>query len=170
VSKWFDSGQLRGYRIPGSKDRRIPVEQLIVFMRAHDMPLNGLESGQKRVLVCDADSAIAQAIRNALIEQGDYEVTTASSAFEAGALTYEMQPNVLILDTTLRDVSPRAISRFVRSREELQGICLIGMSLGMTDGQGQALLQDGFDSYIGKPFETRSLIRLIEERTAATAS
>ena len=23
VSKWFDSGQIEGYRIPGSKDRRI---------------------------------------------------------------------------------------------------------------------------------------------------
>ena len=32
VSKWFDSGQLRGYRIPGSKDRRIPVQQLVRFM------------------------------------------------------------------------------------------------------------------------------------------
>jgi len=35
VSKWFDSGQLRGYRIPGSKDRRIPVAQLVRFMKAH---------------------------------------------------------------------------------------------------------------------------------------
>ncbi len=31
VSKWFDSGQLRGYRIPGSKDRRIPVANLVKF-------------------------------------------------------------------------------------------------------------------------------------------
>ena len=28
VSKWFDSGALHGYRIPGSKDRRIPLNQL----------------------------------------------------------------------------------------------------------------------------------------------
>ena len=27
VSKWFDSGQLQGYRIPGSKDRRICDER-----------------------------------------------------------------------------------------------------------------------------------------------
>jgi excisionase family DNA binding protein len=26
VSKWFDSGRLKGYRIPGSQDRRIPRE------------------------------------------------------------------------------------------------------------------------------------------------
>lgn len=38
VSKWFDSGRLRGYRIPGSQDRRIPRERLVEFMTAHDMP------------------------------------------------------------------------------------------------------------------------------------
>lgn len=38
VSKWFDSGRLRGYRIPGSQDRRIPREQLIKFLKDHDMP------------------------------------------------------------------------------------------------------------------------------------
>ena len=38
VCKWFDSGELRGYRIPGSRDRRIPVGELIRFMKAHRMP------------------------------------------------------------------------------------------------------------------------------------
>ena len=45
VSKWFDSGALHGYRIPGSKDRRIPLNQLIRFMKQHGMPLNGLMTG-----------------------------------------------------------------------------------------------------------------------------
>ena len=40
VSKWFDSGILAGYRIPGSRDRRIPLEDLIHFLKSHDMPLN----------------------------------------------------------------------------------------------------------------------------------
>ena len=39
VSKWFDSGRLRGYRIPGSQDRRIPREYLIKFLKEHGMPL-----------------------------------------------------------------------------------------------------------------------------------
>ena len=33
VSKWFDSGRLKGYRIPGSQDRRIPREYLIKFLK-----------------------------------------------------------------------------------------------------------------------------------------
>lgn len=37
VSKWFDSGRLKGYRIPGSQERCIPREYLKNFQigRAH---------------------------------------------------------------------------------------------------------------------------------------
>ena len=42
VSKWFDSGRLRGYRIPGSQDRRIPRVQLVLFMKDNGIPLGEL--------------------------------------------------------------------------------------------------------------------------------
>ena len=42
VSRWFDSGKLRGYRIPGSQDRRIPREHLIRFLTENGMPLGDL--------------------------------------------------------------------------------------------------------------------------------
>lgn len=43
VGKWFDSGRLKGYRIPGSQIRRIPREHLIKFLKEHGMPLGDLE-------------------------------------------------------------------------------------------------------------------------------
>ena len=39
VSKWFDSGRLKGYRLPGSQDRRIPREELYNFLTEHGMPI-----------------------------------------------------------------------------------------------------------------------------------
>jgi len=33
--KWFDCGSLRGYRIPGSTERRVPHTNLIRFMEDH---------------------------------------------------------------------------------------------------------------------------------------
>src|SRR5687768_11242767 len=60
VSKWFDSGALRGYRIPGSKDRRIPLNQLIRFMKQHGMPLNGLMTGCTRILIVDDEQDIVE--------------------------------------------------------------------------------------------------------------
>jgi len=39
VCRWFDSGKLRGYRIPGSKNRRILLSGLIRFMKEQNMPM-----------------------------------------------------------------------------------------------------------------------------------
>jgi excisionase family DNA binding protein len=39
VSKWFDAGRLRGYRVPGSQDRRIPREALVAFLTDHGIGL-----------------------------------------------------------------------------------------------------------------------------------
>ena len=39
VHKWFDTGLLKGYRIPGSRDRRIPIAELKWFMEANNMPM-----------------------------------------------------------------------------------------------------------------------------------
>jgi len=38
VSIWFDNGLLGGYRIPGSRDRRIPIPELARFMKAYNIP------------------------------------------------------------------------------------------------------------------------------------
>jgi len=39
----FDSGQLKGYRLPGSRDRRIPREALLRFMEENGIPTDGLD-------------------------------------------------------------------------------------------------------------------------------
>lgn len=44
VSKWFDSGRLKGYRIEGCQVRRIPRENLIEFLALHGM--TPLEEGE----------------------------------------------------------------------------------------------------------------------------
>ena len=59
VSKWFDTGRLKGYRIPGSQDRRIPRDCLIKFLKDHKMPLGELEDETKaKVLIVAQDQVL----------------------------------------------------------------------------------------------------------------
>jgi DNA-binding response OmpR family regulator len=140
------------------------MEQLVRFMRAHDMPLDGLDDGNTRVLVLDGDASWAATVREALNAEGGFKSMTADNAFEAGSALSEFDPHVLLLDTELTDVTPRKISRFIRSISDRQETCLIGTGFEMTEATGQALLQDGFDGYLIKPFELHELTGLIESR------
>lgn len=44
VSAWMDSGRLKGYRIPGTAQRRIPAEYLIKFCNEHGIPVEAVEA------------------------------------------------------------------------------------------------------------------------------
>lgn len=169
VSKWFDTGQLRGYRIPGSKDRRIPLQQLVRFMKAHGIPLNGLETGQTRVLIVENEPDLVELLRRALREEAGYDVQVADGGFEAGVAAHSFRPHVMVVDVSLEDVDSHQICRHVRRNADLQGIRMIAVSAAMTEGHGQALLQEGFDAYLTKPFEIRQLVAAIED-TVAVAS
>lgn len=166
VSKWFDAGQLRGYRIPGSKDRRIPVEQLVRFMKAHGMPLHGLETGQTRVLVVEEEQDLLQLLKTALAEEAGYDVRAASSAFEAGVEAGVFKPHVVLVDVSLPGVSGAQLSRYLRSHPDLQGTKLIAVTADLTQGRTQALRQEGFDGCLRKPFEVRQVVSAIEDAVA----
>lgn len=162
VSKWFDSGQLRGYRIPGSKDRRIPVSNLRKFMKSHGIPMDGLMSGGTRVLIVDADEEVTNALKTILSEQTNYEVRITTSAFGAGLECERFRPHVVLLDLHLSDGGDcRAIVKMLQGNEDL-ATKIIGMSGKLTDGQAAQLKHQGFDSALRKPFSVRQVIDAIE--------
>jgi len=165
VSKWFDSGSLKGYRIPGSKDRRIPIRELMAFMKAHNIPMDGLASGQTRVLVVDDDKEVIDVLTRVLAEQTNYEVRAATTAFEAGLAAHSFRPHVLLLDLHLGDGDASQVVKVLQSSEDLQITRVIAMSGKLTDGQAHALHGQGFESFLRKPFQVRTVVEAIEAAT-----
>ena len=166
VSKWFDSGQLKGYRIPGSKDRRIPLSNLIKFMKDHHIPLDGVQSGRTRVLIVDSQSEIVDVLQQVLGEQANYEVFTAHSGFVAGIECEKARPHVMLLDMHLDDVKGQDVLKQIRSNPDLQLTKVVAMSGKLTEGQASHLLNSGFDGYLKKPFHVRQAIEAIEDANA----
>ncbi|MFN0011195.1 MAG: response regulator [Phycisphaerales bacterium] len=165
VSKWFDTGSLKGYRIPGSKDRRIPVSHLVRFMKAHGIPLDGMVSGRTRVLVVDDEKDIVEVLQKVLTEQANYEVRTALSGFGAGLECERFKPHVLLLDIHLGEGDSRAVTDMIRGSDDLQLTKVVAMSGKLTDGQLSGLRQQGFDGVLKKPFQVRQVIEAIEQCT-----
>jgi excisionase family DNA binding protein len=163
VSKWFDTGKLRGYRIPGSKDRRIPLQQLVRFMRTHGIPLNGLDTGVTRVLLVESDQGISDLLSTALAREAGYDVQIARTAFEAGAMAEAFKPQVLLLDVDLPGLSGRETVNAIRDIQDLATAKLIALSSSASNGHVEAFRQQGFDAALAKPFEVSQAVRTIEE-------
>ena len=87
IIRCFDSGRLDGFRIPGSKFRRIPRLNLVKFMKENGIPLDNLDSGKKKILIVDDDAEIVELMVDVLARDGRFEIKTASSGYDAGILT-----------------------------------------------------------------------------------
>ncbi len=167
VTKWFDSGQLRGYRIPGSKDRRIPVTQLIRFMRQNNMPLDGmLHFTKTRILIVDDEGDIVDMLRDLLSQQTTYDVHVARNGFEAGVAAEKIKPHVILLDINLGDINGRDVCKLVRMNPELQMTKVIAMSGRLTDDEGAVLMKEGFEGFLKKPFTVQLVIQAVEDAVA----
>jgi len=166
VSKWFDTGQLKGYRIPGSKDRRIPVSELIRFMKANNMPAPALPVGKIRVLIVNSNGGAASALAETLRTKADYEVQTANSNFETGTIAQKFAPHVLLVSLLAESIDATSICKSIRTNEDLQTIRIIALANQLSDSESAALLQKGFDGSISNSDDTGEIIKKIEEATA----
>jgi excisionase family DNA binding protein len=166
VSKWFDSGQIEGYRIPGSKDRRIPVQSLMKFMQEHGIPLDGLMAGNTRVLIVDSDNDVVNTLERVFSEQTEYSVHACTSPFSAGVECERFRPHVMLFDLSFCGDDYSLFTKGFRIGEEMQSTKIIAMSGRLTDGQITRLTCSGFDGVLRKPFTVRQVIDSIENAVA----
>jgi two-component system, OmpR family, response regulator len=163
IIRCFDNGRLRGFRVPGSKFRRIPREALIQFMKENDIPLDQLDVGKKRVLVVDDDPAIVEMLVELLERDGRFEVQTAATGFEAGLRTKDFHPDVMVLDYMLPDVNGNLVVKSIRADASLADVRIIIVSGVVSREDVEALLACGADDFLQKPFSIEQLVRRIME-------
>jgi two-component system, OmpR family, response regulator RpaA len=157
VSKWFDSGRLKGYRIPGSQDRRIPREQLIRFLKEHGMPLGELEEEEwHKVLLIGTEKLFNDRIKELLPENEDYKFQYANSGFEAGMLAGNFQPDTIIIDLGLGRAESIQIVARLRADETHTGTLIVGLA-SEDEAAPEQLSQHGFNDIFKKPFDVALL-------------
>jgi excisionase family DNA binding protein len=158
IIRCFDSGQLKGFRVPGSRFRRIPRDQLFAFMKNNGIPTEALESGKRKVLIVDDDQDLIELFQEVFEADGRFDIRTANNGFDAGMLVREFRPDLVILDIMLPDINGREVCQRVRSDRTLDDVRIICIS-GMVDADKVADLRTaGADDFLQKPFEAERLL------------
>ena len=166
IIRCFDSGQLDGFRVPGSKFRRIPRKALMKFMTDNKIPLDGLGSDKIRVLVVDDDEQIIELFVDVLEDRHEFEVATATTGYDAGVVTQEFKPDIVVLDYMLPDINGNVVCRTIRDNPDLAHIKILIISGMAHPNEVEMLMQAGADDYIKKPFNIEKVIERMLEMVA----
>ena len=157
IIRCFDAGRLEGFRVPGSRFRRIPRQSLVKFMKDNNIPLDAIESGKRKVLIVDDDAEIVELIVEVLSRDGRFETETASSGYEAGMATERFRPELILLDYMLPDVNGNVVCQTIRKNPEFENIRIIIVSGVVKQDEIAQLLKSGAQDFIRKPFDVTEL-------------
>ena len=156
VSKWFDSGRLKGYRIPGSQDRRIPREYLVKFLKEHGMPLGDLEDqALAKVLIVAQDQVLTENMKRELPRERSFKVSIAASGFEAGIQAESFHPDCIIVDFSIGRTEALQICQNLRRNSEFTETIVI--ALLPDDGETYSFDRSTINETFKKPFDSALL-------------
>src|SRR5262252_7057874 len=158
IIRCFDSGQLKGFRVPGSRFRRIPRAELYAFMRDNGIPTDALESGKRKILVVDDDQELVDLIVDVLEKDGRFEVRPVNNGFDAGMMVKEYHPDLIVLDVMLPDINGREVCQRVRSDKTMDDVRIICISGMVEEDKIHELKLAGADDFLHKPFDIEELI------------
>lgn len=162
IIRCFDSGRLNGFRVPGSRFRRIPREELIRFMRENDIPIESIGSDRKRVLIVDDEPEIVSLMTELLEGDGRFDVRSASTGYDAGMETERFKPHLIVLDYMLPDINGNIVCQRVRENDQNQDTRVLCVSGVVEPDEVDRLMQAGADDFLKKPFDLRELVSRIE--------
>lgn len=162
IIRCFDKGKIGGFRVPGSKFRRIPRADLIRFMRENGIPLSRLEGGAKRVLVAEDDPRTRALILEALGREGRVEARAASSAFEFGMLAGAWQPALVVFDAMLPGLDAPTVCRAMKHRDGAPPASVVCTGSALDGRREEELRRAGADEVWRKPFSVDRLAALAD--------
>ncbi len=158
IIRCFDNGSLKGFRVPGSRFRRIPRDHLYSFMKENGIPTEALESGKRKLLIVDDDVDLVELMVDAFTRDNRFDIRSANNGFDAGMQVREFRPDLVILDVMLPDINGKEVCQRVRSDETMKSLKIICISGMVEQDKIQDLMMAGADDFMNKPFDVDKLL------------
>lgn len=123
----------------------------------------------KTVLIVDDEAAIREMIAVAL-QMAGYRCLEADNAQNAHAIVVDHQPDIILLDWMMPDVSGIELARRLKRETAYADIPIIMLTARSEEDNKIQGLEAGADDYITKPFSPRELIARLKAVLRRTAT
>ena len=109
------------------------------------------------------DNLINMKLLKVLLLKHQYDVTTAMDAEEALRLLTDFLPTLILMDLQLPGMDGLSLTRQLKSDPRTRHIIIIALTAYAMKGDEEKALSAGCDGYITKPFDTRTLPKMIDQ-------
>ena len=166
VIRWINSGQLKGFKLPGRGNNRIQVVDFIEFLKNNAMPIpdqlqHELNPVSVNILLIDDESAVLRAMTRAL-KPLNLKVYSAADGFHAGLLLQQLHPAIVVLDLNMPGMDGFSVIRYIRDEQKSSNIRILVVS-ALADQQLDHAIAIGADAVLSKPFSNAQLRKTISE-------
>ncbi len=119
-------------------------------------------AGKKKILLLD-DSAITLEMEKAVLEDRGYEVATATNLIEFQAALDKFQPEVILTDLMMPDISGKDIVRVLKQDFHTERIPIVLFSSKSDEELVEIAEQAGADGYLSKSHGIEKLGDMVDE-------
>ena len=118
--------------------------------------------GNRLVMVVDDSKVVLRIVEKGLAEAG-FRVITSENAKKALKLLDTIQPDLILTDIEMPDISGFEFCKTVHKNPELSMVPIVAMSTKTDRGYMKRMVQNGASAYICKPFNIDELVILVEK-------
>ncbi len=118
IIRCFDSGRLQGFKVPGSRFRRIPRAELVRFMHLNGIDASTMESGPAHILVIGIPNNGIDAIVQGQATGHNIQIHHATSVFEAGFLTHKLNPGLILCNNEMYASTQQSVSKLCEGADQ----------------------------------------------------
>jgi CheY-like chemotaxis protein len=121
---------------------------------------------KKRILIIDDEPSITRTMKVNLERTGAYTVGTENRAPHALAAAREFQPDLILLDVMMPEISGDEVAAEIQSDPALQHVPIVFLTAIVSPKEtGGQYLESGGQTFVAKPVSLDALINCIEDNT-----
>ena len=115
---------------------------------------------KKKIIICDDDKGIVDMLE-LLLEYSGADIASETNSLHIHALLLNENPQILIVDLWMPNISGDQVIRKVRETIELKNLKILAISASR-DGEKIAM-EAGADAFLAKPFDMDEILDTVEK-------
>jgi two-component system cell cycle response regulator DivK len=120
-----------------------------------------MAAGKKKILVVEDNPMNLELVKD-LLETSGFAVVEAKNGNEALEMANREQPDLILMDIQLPEVSGLEVTKWIKEDDNLKQIPVIAVTAFAMKGDEEKIREGGCEAYIAKPISVTKFLETVE--------